>query len=251
MTPLSPLLQQHVENVLANLPESLSRQALNDEAQAVLAFSDFVRDGLVAHPEWLDELRERPPEADEAEQYAAWLEEALQGISDEAQLMRALRLFRRRIMVRIAWAQTLNLVDTPCTAQGEPQPLMILGMGKLGGGELNFSSDIDLIFAWPENGVTRGGRRELDNAQFFTRMGQRLIKALDQPTQDGFVYRVDMRLRPFGDSGPLVLSFAALEDYYQEQGRDWERYAMVKARLMGDDQDRWSQELQQMLRPFI
>ncbi|MFT7949425.1 hypothetical protein ACMYLL_23440, partial [Salmonella enterica subsp. enterica serovar Enteritidis] len=77
-----------------------------------------------------------------------------------------------------------------------PQPLMILGMGKLGGGELNFSSDIDLIFAWPEKGATRGGRRELDNAQFFTRLGQRLIKALDQPTQDGFVYRVDMRLRP-------------------------------------------------------
>ncbi len=82
-------------------------------------------------------------------------------------------------------------------------------------------------------------------------MGQRLIKVLDQPTADGFVYRVDMRLRPFGDSGPLVMSFAALEDYYQEQGRDWERYAMVKARLMGDDQDRWSQELQQMLRPFV
>ncbi|MGU7802102.1 bifunctional [glutamate--ammonia ligase]-adenylyl-L-tyrosine phosphorylase/[glutamate--ammonia-ligase] adenylyltransferase, partial [Escherichia coli] len=104
--------------------------------------------------------------------------------------------------------------------------LMILGMGKLGGGELNFSSDIDLIFAWPEHGATQGGRRELDNGQFFTRLGQRLIKVLDQPTQDGFVYRVDMRLRPFGDSGPLVLSFAALEDYYQEQGRDWERYAM-------------------------
>lgn len=91
-------------------------------------------------------------------------------------------------------------------------------MGKLGGGELNFSSDIDLIFAWPEHGATRGGRRELDNAQFFTRLGQRLIKALDQPTQDGFVYRVDMRLRPFGDSGPLVLSFAALEDYYRGAG---------------------------------
>jgi hypothetical protein len=87
------------------------------------------------------------------------------------------------------------------------QPLLILGMGKLGGGELNFSSDIDLIFAWPEHGSTQGGRRELDNAQFFTRMGQRLIKVLDQPTMDGFVYRVDMRLRPFGDSGPLVLSF--------------------------------------------
>ncbi|MFV2738924.1 bifunctional glutamine synthetase adenylyltransferase/deadenyltransferase, partial [Escherichia coli] len=82
---------------------------------------------------------------------------------------------------------------TPCNAQGEAQPLLILGMGKLGGGELNFSSDIDLIFAWPEHGCTQGGRRELDNAQFFTRMGQRLIKVLDQPTQDGFVYRVDMR----------------------------------------------------------
>jgi glutamate-ammonia-ligase adenylyltransferase len=79
---------------------------------------------------------------------------------------------------------------------------------------LRYRSD----FAWPEHGATRGGRRELDNAQFFTRLGQRLIKVLDQPTQDGFVYRVDMRLRPFGDSGPLVLSFAALEDYYQEQG---------------------------------
>ncbi len=140
---------------------------------------------------------------------------------------------------------------TPCNAQGEAQPLLILGMGKLGGGELNFSSDIDLIFAWPEHGCTQGGRRELDNAQFFTRMGQRLIKVLDQPTQDGFVYRVDMRLRPFGESGPLVLSFAALEDYYQEQGRDWERYAMVKARIMGDSEGVYANELRAMLRPFV
>ncbi|MDF2778644.1 MAG: bifunctional glutamine-synthetase adenylyltransferase,deadenyltransferase [Enterobacteriaceae bacterium] len=197
--------------------------------------------------------------------------------------MRELRLFRRRIMVRIAWAQALRLVTeestlqqlsalaetlivsardwlydaccrewgTPCSADGTPQPLLILGMGKLGGNELNFSSDIDLIFSWPENGATRGGRRELDNAQFFTRLGQRLIKVLDQPTQDGFVYRVDMRLRPFGDSGPLVLSFAALEDYYQEQGRDWERYAMVKARIMGDNDGIYATELRAMLRPFI
>ncbi len=85
----------------------------------------------------------------------------------------------------------------------------------------------------------------------FTRLGQRLIKALDQPTQDGFVYRVDMRLRPFGDSGPLVLSFAALEDYYREQGRDWERYAMVKARIMGDNDDVYASELRAMLRPFV
>ncbi|MBO8125317.1 bifunctional glutamine synthetase adenylyltransferase/deadenyltransferase, partial [Klebsiella pneumoniae] len=107
---------------------------------------------------------------------------------------------------------------TPCSADGSAMPLLILGMGKLGGGELNFSSDIDLIFAYPENGVTQGGRRELENAQFFTRLGQKIIRMLDHVTADGFVYRVDMRLRPFGDSGPLVFSFSALEDYYQEQG---------------------------------
>lgn len=129
--------------------------------------------------------------------------------------------------------------------------MLILGMGKLGGGELNFSSDIDLIFTYPENGETVGGRRSLANAQFFTRLGQRLIKALDQVTFDGFCYRVDMRLRPFGDSGPLVMSYAALEDYYQEQGRDWERYAMIKARVMGKESFSQYQGLRQMLRPFV
>src|SRR5699024_6344527 len=95
--------------------------------------------------------------------------------------------------------------------------------------------------------------RELDNSQFFTRLGQKLIKVIDQCTIDGFAYRVDMRLRPFGDSGPLVYSFAALEDYYQQQGRDWERYAMVKARIMGQQQEAavYCQELYAMLRPFV
>ncbi|ELZ8931376.1 bifunctional [glutamate--ammonia ligase]-adenylyl-L-tyrosine phosphorylase/[glutamate--ammonia-ligase] adenylyltransferase [Cronobacter dublinensis] len=281
MTPLSLPLQQHWQAVVERLP--FDAAALSDDARAVLTFSDFVREAISAHPDWLHELEAAPPEVDEWRHYGDWLQATLADVHDEAALMRALRQFRRRIMTRIAWSQTLARATTqqtltqlselaqtlivaardwlyaaccrewgtPCNAQGVPQPLMILGMGKLGGGELNFSSDIDLIFAWPESGSTQGGRRELDNAQFFTRLGQRLIKALDQPTQDGFVYRVDMRLRPFGDSGPLVLSFAALEDYYQEQGRDWERYAMVKARIMGDNDDAWSQELRAMLRPFI
>ncbi len=140
---------------------------------------------------------------------------------------------------------------TPCNSEGIPQPMLIIGMGKLGGGELNFSSDIDLIFTYPENGQTQGQRRSIDNSQFFTRLGQRIIKSLDQPTYDGFCYRVDMRLRPFGESGPLVMSYAALEDYYQEQGRDWERYAMVKARVMGSEMYPQYQELRQMLRPFV
>ncbi|EMO7865037.1 bifunctional [glutamate--ammonia ligase]-adenylyl-L-tyrosine phosphorylase/[glutamate--ammonia-ligase] adenylyltransferase [Citrobacter amalonaticus] len=279
MKPLSSPLQQYWQTIAEQLPESVS----GVQAKSVLTFSDFVRDSIIAHPHWLTELESAPPQADDWQQYGEWLQAALATVNDEAALMHELRLFRRRVMVRIAWAQALSLVDdtdilqqlshlaetlivsardwlydaccrewgTPCSQDGIPQPLLILGMGKLGGGELNFSSDIDLIFAWPEHGSTQGGRRELDNAQFFTRMGQRLIKVLDQPTQDGFVYRVDMRLRPFGDSGPLVLSFAALEDYYQEQGRDWERYAMVKARIMGDTDGRYVDELRAMLRPFV
>jgi glutamate-ammonia-ligase adenylyltransferase len=128
--------------------------------------------------------------------------------------------------------------------------MLVLGMGKLGGGELNFSSDIDLIFTYPESGETQGARRSLDNQQFFTKLGQKLINLLSQSTADGFVYRVDMRLRPFGESGPLVMTFAALEDYYQEQGREWERYAMVKARILGPT-GRYHHELEALLRPFI
>ena len=280
-----PSPSQVLPSLLAEQAHHLSPVlgALNAEQQGVLVFSDFIHENLTRHPEWWQTLQQQSPEPEEWQHYPAWLAEKLAGVADENALMRELRLFRRHMLTRIAWMQTLALsttedslhqlsflaetlivaardwlwqaccreFGTPVNAEGEPQPLLILGMGKLGGGELNFSSDIDLIFTWPENGSTTGGRRELDNAQFFTRLGQRLIKVLDQPTAEGFVYRVDMRLRPFGDSGPLVLSFAALEDYYQEQGRDWERYAMVKARLMGGTDDRWSQELQQMLRPFI
>ncbi|MCL4118009.1 UNVERIFIED_CONTAM: hypothetical protein GTU68_056147 [Idotea baltica] len=151
------------------------------------------------------------------------------------------------------WLYKQACIDwgSPRNSQGEEQPMLVIGMGKLGGGELNFSSDIDLIFTYPENGETEGARRSIANAQFFTRLGQKLIKALDQTTVDGFCYRVDLRLRPFGESGPLVMSYAALEDYYQEQGRDWERYAMIKARVMGKETYSHYQELRQMLRPFV
>jgi glutamate-ammonia-ligase adenylyltransferase len=133
---------------------------------------------------------------------------------------------------------------------GEPQQMVILGMGKLGAVELNLSSDIDLIFGYPEGGETQGVKRPIDNQEFFIRLGQRLIKALDPITVDGFVFRVDMRLRPYGSSGALVLSFNALEQYYQDQGRDWERYAMIKARVVGGDQVAGAQLLD-LLRPFV
>jgi glutamate-ammonia-ligase adenylyltransferase len=145
--------------------------------------------------------------------------------------------------------QACNKWGTPTNQQGKPMPMLVYGMGKLGGYELNFSSDIDLIFSYPEGGETTGTRRAIDNQVFFTRLAQSLINALDKTTQDGFVYRVDMRLRPFGESGPLVMKFSAMEDYYQEQGRDWERYAMLKARLLGESE--YHGQLSQLLRPFV
>jgi glutamate-ammonia-ligase adenylyltransferase len=141
-------------------------------------------------------------------------------------------------------------LGSPCNSEGNEQHLIVLGMGKLGAGELNLSSDIDLIFTYPENGETRGGQRSLSNEEFFTRLGRKLIQALDNRTVDGFVFRVDMRLRPFGDSGALALSFDAMELYYQTQGREWERYAMIKARaITGTEVDK--KQLMDLLRPFV
>nr|WP_297348029.1 bifunctional [glutamate--ammonia ligase]-adenylyl-L-tyrosine phosphorylase/[glutamate--ammonia-ligase] adenylyltransferase [uncultured Glaciecola sp.] len=130
------------------------------------------------------------------------------------------------------------------------QELLIIGMGKLGGHELNFSSDIDLIFVYPESGETDHPRKPIDHQTFFTRLAQKLIAALHQTTMDGQVYRVDMRLRPLGDSGPLVVSMPAFESYYLEQGREWERFAMQKARVINPDSELVT-ELQSIITPFV
>ncbi|MDC7706992.1 bifunctional [glutamate--ammonia ligase]-adenylyl-L-tyrosine phosphorylase/[glutamate--ammonia-ligase] adenylyltransferase [Vogesella indigofera] len=129
---------------------------------------------------------------------------------------------------------------------GEVQQLIVIGMGKLGGFELNVSSDIDLIFIYPEDGDTNG-QRKTSNHEYFTRLGKELIRAINDLTYDGQVFRVDMRLRPYGDSGPLVMSLAALENYLLSQGREWERYAWIKARVMSGDDS----YLSQLVRPFV
>jgi glutamate-ammonia-ligase adenylyltransferase len=129
------------------------------------------------------------------------------------------------------------------------QPLVIIAMGKLGGGELNFSSDVDLVLLFPEHGETNGAR-SIANEEFFTRLGQGLVRMLETPTQDGFVLRVDLRLRPFGDSGPLVASFASFEDYLPRHGRDWERYAYVKARAVTAP-ERYEEINASAVRPFV
>lgn len=149
-----------------------------------------------------------------------------------------------------AFSQVAKVNGQPVDEQGNPIPMLVLGMGKLGGRELNYSSDIDLIFAYPHTGKTQGGRRSLEAQVFYTKVAQKLIAALNQNTADGQVFRVDMRLRPFGESGPLVMSFNAIEDYYQEQGREWERYAMLKGRLIGAPTN-YTNEFYQLLKPFV
>ncbi|HCG9724338.1 TPA: bifunctional [glutamate--ammonia ligase]-adenylyl-L-tyrosine phosphorylase/[glutamate--ammonia-ligase] adenylyltransferase [Vibrio parahaemolyticus] len=249
----------------------------------VSALSQFITETIHRDEALAQQLPTMLSELSRHQAYRTHLAALLAECPDEMSGHRVLRQFRNREMVYIAWKDFLHawtleeslrhlsqLAEamifetyqwqykiccaewgTPTNAEGEAQPMLIIGMGKLGGGELNFSSDIDLIFTYPENGETQGARRSIANAQFFTRLGQRIIKALDQQTFDGFCYRVDMRLRPFGESGPLVMSYAALEDYYQEQGRDWERYAMIKARVMGCEMYPQYQELRKMLRPFV
>src|SRR5690606_8805009 len=135
----------------------------------------------------------------------------------------------------------------PLSPAGWEQELLVIGMGKLGGRELNVSSDIDLIFIYPEDGDT-GGRKVISNFEFFERLGKQLIQALAEINEHGQVFRVDMRRRPNGDSGPLVASFDMLENYFITQGREWERYAWIKARVLTGE--RWH-ELEQIARPFV
>jgi glutamate-ammonia-ligase adenylyltransferase len=141
----------------------------------------------------------------------------------------------------------------PRDAQSQPQQMVVVGMGKLGGGELNVSSDIDLIYLYPEEGDTAADDpavpvRSISNHEFFIRLGRKLAAALSENTADGYVFRVDLRLRPWGESGPFAMGFAMLEDYLMAQGRPWERYAWIKARpLTGTRHD----ELAEVVRPFV
>jgi glutamate-ammonia-ligase adenylyltransferase len=144
-------------------------------------------------------------------------------------------------------ADLAALHGQPLDASGRPQQMIVVGMGKLGGRELNVSSDIDLVFVYPEDGETAGPRR-IGNHEFFVRLGKRLINLLNEATAEGFVFRVDMRLRPYGDSGPLAVSLAMLEQYFYTQAREWERYAWIKGRALTGER---IEELEQLRRPFV
>ncbi len=257
--------------------------ALDSPWQAAQNHSRYLRQLLAARPEiaaWLDEHVVLPVGA---RQMCDFLAQEAPG--SEESLKRTLRRLRQRVMATLivrdiagvaplsevvesmtqladvttnfaldfVHRQLSELFGEPLDSRGQPQRLLVIGMGKLGGRELNVSSDVDYIFVYPEEGQT-SGRRRIDNYDFFLRLGKRLIGALGEPTGDGQVFRVDMRLRPNGDSGALVGSLGSLENYFITQGREWERYAWIKARVMNEGvnlQPEWVDGLQEICRPFV
>jgi glutamate-ammonia-ligase adenylyltransferase len=267
-TVLQPALAKSLDRLagIDGWPDIMTRDAdVEQSLPQLLACSEYAADILARYPEllvnMLDDGRLRrvlqPGELDLL---------FLSGAPDqetEPQFMRRLRLFRHRELLRIIWrdnagwsdcAETLAelsaLADVciraaylnssqalqsrhgvPRGEDGEEAVFVIVAMGKLGGGELNMSSDVDLVFIYTKGGETDGAR-SLSNEDFFRRLALHLINLLSNQTGDGFVYRVDTRLRPFGDSGPLAVSVDAFEDYLTQHGRDWERYAWIKARAV-------------------
>lgn len=274
-------MNQSVESLLSVLQQQ--RPALVEPARKVLAASPFVRD-VCARDEarftqWLQQsVFERAYAADELAQR---VNTECAVANDEASFMRVLRSIRQREMVRIAFRDLAaiapldevlrdlsDLADASCVAalamaertlqqrwgvprdeRGALARPVILGMGKLGGGELNFSSDIDLIFCYTDGGTTDGAR-SVSNEEYFNRLAQDCSRLLSVRTEDGFVFRVDTMLRPFGSAGAPAWSFSAMEDYYQVHGREWERYAFIKARPVAGDLDA-GHRLLRTLRPFV
>jgi len=282
-------LHSIVENFWHDWVNSCVEKQLNPDSNLPLsllgktwACSDFVARNCIRYPAvFYQLLAEDFASGRSIDDYQKLVEQVVIATKDEAVLMSALRQLRQQEMLRIAWrdlnslagidvilheltdfAEAVVLVTLqqlekkqaeifgmPCDADDQEQPLLVFAMGKMGGGELNFSSDIDLIFAYAEDGETSGPRRK-SFYEFYLAVIHKLVKVLDEVTADGFVYRVDTRLRPFGDSGPMAMSFSGMEQYYQLQGRDWERYAMIKARLItGRDSDK--KYLRAMLTPFV
>ncbi len=235
--------------------------------------SPFAASLLDRYPHWAENLSQEPGP----------VLSGLHALVEQVGLDAALRLYRNRCMLGIIWRDLCGLASLdrtfaelgmlatnclqtaldhhqqqlvekhgqPCNASGQPQKLVVIALGKFGGGELNLSSDIDILFCYESSGDCRGeDRKPLSADQFFTRQAQAVIASLAEMQPEGFCFRVDTRLRPFGDSGPLCSSLAAMEQYYQREGRDWERYAWIKARPVAGDLQ-LGQRLMQLVQPFV
>ncbi len=285
---LLPLLNNKLDSFHAALKETGIDIKLDGdfllELKTSFALSDFIAKSCIRNPGALSDLLTsgdlKRSYADH--EYAKKTERLFSDIKNEESIGRELRIFRSREMVRIAWRDLAGLaglgetvedlsafadasIDSalswlyefmkyefgvPTDPDGEPQKLVVIGMGKLGAFELNFSSDVDLVFAYPEAGETKGGKKTISNEEFFVRLSRRLINIIGSTVSDGMVFRVDLRLRPYGESGPLVMNFDGMEEYYQDQGREWERYALIKARIVAGDKAA-GENLLERLKPFV
>ena len=252
------------ERLEAEQPVSELRTETIAPLARLIACSDFAAGTVLREWQWFVQVQsalDEPPRHDALRQFVAQITSST---ADVAVVQAELRRYRHRFLLQVLWRElqglaTLDetlvalsaladrLLDTAAgygvrelqerygvirDEHGAAVPLVVLGMGKLGGRELNFSSDIDLIFLYP-GGKDSDGARTLSAQEYFTRLSRRIVALLDEVTADGFAFRIDTRLRPFGDSGPPVTSFAALEAYLLRHGRGWERYAYVKARIVG------------------
>ncbi len=276
-TSLPPPLAERVERFLSH--NSLE---LTDSARWVIGMSDFVAKVAQSQKDWFisaindKSLDQHPADWGLSEEVS----QLLTGVEDMDDLKQIMRKLRDRRQCWAIWRHILGLASfeettTSTTAMaeilidaalgvvekrerkrqgvpigeksGEEQRMVVFGLGKLGGQELNLSSDVDLIFAFSEPGKTSSGQ---DSQNFFIRVGQRLIDALHTVTRDGFVFRVDMRLRAYGTSGALAMHFPAMRRYLETEGRDWERYAYIKARPIAGDMEA-GQEFLKSVQPFV
>lgn len=289
---LPEILKKEAENQYARLKDKLSYEEFylfdkRPDFKFVLALSDFIANTIFSYPKECASLLASGAldSAHFSDSHNSAIEEYITEKLSEFELKKRLRVIRRTRAMVIAWRdltgaasidevfsslsvlaeeivlrtlkvtrlQLNNAYGDAVGEDGKPLPLLTLGMGKLGGEELNFSSDLDLIFAYPYDGETVGKSRSLTHKEFFTRIVQRSANMLSDKTVDTFCYRIDLRLRPFGDAGTLVNSFDALQIYYETQGRTWERYALVKAKLLGTESDYgdYGKELISLLKPFV
>lgn len=251
---------------------------LKDAVRTLLLTSDYAG---VRHGALLDLLQDKELRPRTRQEYFELLRH-IPLASSQVFFMKALREYRHRELMRLLILQYAGRIQTdeailawshvadalilyvmafcqhqlevrygkPRTSTGSEAQLYVLAMGKLGGLELNFSSDIDLIFSYEEAGDTDGDE-VISNQHFFSKVIQHFVAVMQTVTADGFVFRVDLRLRPNGDSGALVLSLTGMETYYQEQGRDWERYAMVKARVISENLEQQPAWFARLITPFV
>jgi len=235
----------------ANQTRSAELAALSKLSLATLSFDQLLQAQLAQTPSLPAAMRRLRNLL-----VAALIARDLSGQGNLAEVMQTISAFAEFAVhshLSALYAELCEQYGQPIGAEsGTAQQMIVIGMGKLGGYELNVSSDIDLIFVYPEDGETAAGeaQRQLSNHEFFTRLGKKLIADIAAVTDEGFSFRVDMALRPNGASGPLAASFAMLEEYLMVQGREWERYAWVKARaLTGAPADITS--LDALVRPFV